>query len=57
MALLLSDEEPAGPALKDHEIRLATGMAPSTLERIRIRCCEGAPAWGCGAQDTGKTAP
>lgn len=43
IALLLSDEGPAGPALKDSEIRLATGMTPSTLERLRIRCCEVGP--------------
>lgn len=43
IALLLSDEGPAGPALKDSEIRLATGMKPSTLERLRIRCCEVGP--------------
>lgn len=43
IALLLSDEGPVGPALKDSEIRLATGMKPSTLERLRIRCCEVGP--------------
>lgn len=43
VAMLLSDEGPAGPALKDAEVRLATGMSPSTLERLRIRCCEVGP--------------
>lgn len=43
IALLMSDEGPAGPALKDSAIRLATGMKPSTLERLRIRCCEVGP--------------
>ena len=43
VALLLSDEGPSGPALKDAEVRLATAMSPSTLERLRIRCCEVGP--------------
>lgn len=43
IALLLSDEGPLGPALKDSEVRQATGMKPSTLERLRIRCCEVGP--------------
>lgn len=43
IALLLSDQGPAGPSLKDSEIRLAIGMTPSTLERLRIRCCEVGP--------------
>ena len=43
VALLLSDEGSAGPALKDAEVRLATGMTPSTLERLRIRCCQVGP--------------
>ena len=43
VALLLSDEGPAGPALKDADVRLATGMSPSTLERLRVRCCEVGP--------------
>lgn len=43
VALLMSDEGPLGPGCKDAEIRLATGMSPSTLERLRIRCCEVGP--------------
>lgn len=43
VALLLSDEGPCGPAMKDAEILPATGMSPSTLVRLRQRCCEVGP--------------
>jgi hypothetical protein len=43
LALLLSDEGPHGPGLKDADIRKTTGMAPRTLERLRERCCEVGP--------------
>lgn len=42
-ALLMSDEGPAGPALKDAQIHLATGISPRTIERLRQRCCEVGP--------------
>lgn len=42
-ALLLSDEGSQGPAMKDSEVGFATGMSRSTLERLRIRCCEVGP--------------
>lgn len=42
-ALLLSDEGPDGPALKDEEIVSQTGIALRTLERLRKRCHEVGP--------------
>lgn len=42
-ALLMADEGPSGPALKDAEIRRATGISPRTIERLRQRCCEAGP--------------
>ena len=38
-SLLLSDESPEGPALKDPAIIAATGIAPATLARLRERAC------------------
>ncbi len=43
IALLLSDESRDGPAMKDADIFPATGMSPSTLIRLRERCCEVGP--------------
>jgi len=43
LALLLSDEGPHGPAMKDAEIAKNTGMKVVTLERLRKRCCEVGP--------------
>jgi hypothetical protein len=43
VALLLSDEGPLGPALKDADIHQTTGIAPRSLERLRKRCCEVGP--------------
>ena len=43
IALLLSDEGPGGPAWSDADIQPATGMSPSTLIRLRMRCCEVGP--------------
>jgi len=43
VALLLADEGPLGPALKDAEIHRTTGMIPRCLERLRKRCCEVGP--------------
>lgn len=43
LALLLSDEGPAGPALADPEIADIVGMNASTLLRLRQRCCEVGP--------------
>lgn len=43
VALLLADEGPLGPALKDADIRLTTGIAARSLERLRQRCCEVGP--------------
>lgn len=42
-ALLLCDEGPGGPALKDHEICRVVGMSSATLPRLRQRCCEVGP--------------
>ena len=43
VALLLADEGPGGPAKTDADILPATGMSPSTLIRLRERCCEVGP--------------
>jgi hypothetical protein len=43
VALLLSDQGPHGPGLKDADIRQTTGIAPRTLERLRKRCWEVGP--------------
>ena len=40
VALLLSDEELHGSALKDREIHEITGLAIRTIERLCERCCE-----------------
>ena len=42
-ALLLCDEGPEGPALKDANVASVVGMSPSSLERLRKRCCEVGP--------------
>lgn len=42
-ALLLSDESPEGPGLKDPEIMVKTGIKRAALERLRKRCCEMGP--------------
>lgn len=43
VAMLLSDQGPHGPGLKDADIHQTTGIAPRTLERLRKRCCEVGP--------------
>ena len=43
VALLLSDEGPHGPALKDAGIQSHTGISIRNLERLRLRCCEVGP--------------
>lgn len=43
VALLLADEGHGGPAMKDADILPVTGMSPSTLIRLRERCCEVGP--------------
>ena len=43
LSMLLSDEGSHGPGMKDADIRLTSGMKPSTLERLRKRCCEVGP--------------
>ena len=43
LALLLSDEGPHGPAMKDAEIVTTTGLSSTSLERLRKRCCEVGP--------------
>lgn len=42
-ALLLCDEGQEGPAMKDHDVSPLVGMSPSSLERLRKRCCEVGP--------------
>lgn len=43
VALLLADEGSCGPAMRDADILPVTGMSPSTLIRLRERCCEVGP--------------
>lgn len=43
VALLLSDEGPDGPAMKDADIEAQTGVSIRNLERLRLRCCEVGP--------------
>ncbi len=43
IALLLADEGSRGPAMRDADILPVTGMSPSTLIRLRERCCEVGP--------------
>lgn len=43
LALLLSDEGPHGPALKDADIQSHTAISIRNLERLRLRCCEVGP--------------
>ena len=43
VALLLSDEGPHGPAMKDADIQVHTGVSIRNLERLRLRCCEVGP--------------
>ncbi|MEO5713878.1 MAG: helix-turn-helix domain-containing protein [Luteolibacter sp.] len=40
VALLLSDEGPHGPALKDADIQAHTRISIRNLERLRLRCYE-----------------
>ena len=42
-ALLLCDESEDGEGLKDPKIIEKLGIAPSTLQRLRQRCCEVGP--------------
>lgn len=42
-ALLLADESPDGKGWTDAQIMEAVDMAPSTLARLRQRCCEVGP--------------
>lgn len=43
LALLLCDEGPDGPALKDDDVAKNTGMSVASVERLRKRCCEVGP--------------
>jgi len=43
LALLLADEGPLGPALKDADIYQASGISIRGIERLRKRCCEAGP--------------
>jgi hypothetical protein len=43
LALLLSDEGPHGPSMKDASIQSHTGISIRNLERLRLRCCEVGP--------------
>lgn len=43
LALLLCDEGAFGPALPDEEICRVVAMSPSTVLRLRQRCCETGP--------------
>ena len=43
LALLLCDEGPTGPALADSEILPVVAISPSSLMRLRQRCCEVGP--------------
>lgn len=43
LAILLCDEGPLGPALTDEAIRQVVAMSPSSLMRLRQRCCETGP--------------
>ncbi len=43
VALLLSDEGPLGPAMKDADIQAQTGVSIRNLKRLRLRCCEVGP--------------
>ena len=43
LALLLCDEGPNGPALADQVICRTVAMSPSSMIRLRQRCCETGP--------------
>ncbi len=43
LALLLGDEGPLGPALADEAICRVVALSPSSLMRLRQRCCETGP--------------
>ena len=43
VALLLSDEGPHGPAMKDADIQAQTGISIRNPERLRLRCCQDGP--------------
>lgn len=43
IALLLDDEGPDGPAMKDSEIGPLAGLSCDSLEHLRKRCCEVGP--------------
>lgn len=43
LALLLCDEGPTGPALADSEVLPVVAISPSSLMRLRQRCCEVGP--------------
>jgi hypothetical protein len=43
VALLLSEEGPLGPAMKDADIQSQTGVSIRNLERLRLRCFEVGP--------------
>lgn len=50
LALLLCDEGPGGPALKDPEICRTVGISASTLSRLRQRGCEVGPLGALAAK-------
>ena len=49
LALLLCDEGPTGPAFADSEILPVVAISPSSLMRLRQRCCEVGPLGPLGA--------
>jgi hypothetical protein len=49
LSLLLSDEGPLGPSMKDADIMGITGLSSCTLERLRKRCCEVGPLAALGS--------
>ena len=56
-ALLLSDEGRHGPAEKDEQIILETGLSRRSIERLRLRCCEVGPLGALEPKPRIKTHP
>jgi hypothetical protein len=53
-ALLLCDQSEQGPGWTDAQVLEALGMADSTLERLRERCCEVGPLQALDRKAQGK---